>query len=96
MWFGIYAGTVYHHGAGFRRDKVSRADLQGLTEARHNRSALGRAAEAALDYLLRRSPVRFLRRWTSVERLNRRNTRLSEAIFARIQRDETFPKDILD
>ncbi|HEY1763339.1 MAG TPA: hypothetical protein VGF85_00355 [Opitutaceae bacterium] len=96
VWFGIYADRVYHHGAGFRRDKLSRADLQGLAEARRRRNALGRAVEGTLDHLLRRSPVAALRRWTAVERLNRRNTQLSEAIFTRIQRDEPFLRDFLE
>lgn len=95
VWFGIYGDIVYHHGAGFRRDKVSRADLQTLAQARSASGTLGRAAGIAADYLLRRSPARALRRWTSVERLNRRNTELSETIFARIWRDEPFLRDFL-
>jgi hypothetical protein len=95
VWFGVYADVAYHHGAGFRRDKVSRADLRALAEERRRGGSLGRAAGAALDYLLRRSPVRSLRAWTSVERLNRRNTELSETIFGRLQRDEPFLQELL-
>jgi hypothetical protein len=95
VWFGVYADALYHHGAGFRRDKVSRADLQGLAESRGRRGTLARAAGAALDVLLRRSPVRALRAYTDFERLNRRNTRLSEDIFGRILRDEPFVRDLL-
>jgi hypothetical protein len=95
VWFGVYADAVYHHGAGFRRDKVSRADLQGLAESRGRRGTLAKAAGAALDGLLRRSPLRALRAYTEFERLNRRNTRLSEDIFGRIQRDEPFVRDLL-
>jgi hypothetical protein len=95
VWFGIYADVVYHHGAGFRSDKVSRADLQGLEERRALQPPLARAATRALDYLLRKSPVRALRSYTSVQRLNRRNTLLSEEILARIERDEPVFAELL-
>jgi hypothetical protein len=90
LWFGVYGGAVYHHGAGFRTDKLSRADLAGLAEAQGRRPAAARAATRALDYLLRRSPIRALRRLTSTQRADRRIARLSEEFFERVRSDDQF------
>ncbi len=95
VWFGIYGDVVYHHGAGFRPDKVSRADLQFLEEMRSRRAPIARAAARAVDYLLRKSPIRALRGYTAIQRLNRKNTRLSEEILARIERDEPVSREFM-
>ncbi len=96
VWFATYGGVIYHHGAGFRSDKVSRADLQYLEEMRARQAPVPRLAARALDYLLRKSPVRALRAHTAIQRLNRKNTRLSEEILARIERDEPVFSELLD
>jgi hypothetical protein len=90
LWFGVYGGTVYHHGAGFRTDKLSRADLAVLAEAQGRRPAVARAATRMLDYLLRRSPVRVLRGLTRARREDRRVARLSQEFFERVKSDEQF------
>jgi|HubBroStandDraft_1064217.scaffolds.fasta_scaffold145304_2 hypothetical protein len=96
LWFGIYGGVVYHHGAGFRQDKLSRADLAALAEAKSRGSAVGRYAAGALDYLLRRSPIRALRSQTSVKRADRRVARLSEEFFKRVKSDEQFYRVLVE
>ncbi len=90
LWFGVYGDLVYHHGAGFRKDKLSRADLAVLAEARGRAGPLTRGAAAALDYLLKRSPIRALRRHTSVQREDRRVARLSDEFFKRVRDDGEF------
>jgi hypothetical protein len=96
LWFGVYGGAVYHHGAGFRRDKLSRADLAGLAEARRRRPAAARAAAGTLDYLLRRSPIRALRGLTRAQREDRRIARLSGEFFERVRNDDQFYRVLLE
>jgi hypothetical protein len=96
LWFGVYGGAVYHHGAGFRRDKLSRADLAGLAESQGRRPAVARAAAGTLDYLLRRSPIRALRGLTRAQREDRRVARLSGEFFERVKNDEQFYRVLLE
>jgi hypothetical protein len=96
VWFGIYGDVVYHHGAGFRKDKLSRADLAALAEARGHASPIARAASGTLDFLLRRSPVRALRRQTAVQREDRRVARLSEEFFERVRSDGQFYRALME
>jgi hypothetical protein len=95
LWFGVYGNVIYHHGAGFRRDKLSRVDLAALAEARGRASPLARGTLGALDYLLRRSPLRALRRQTSVQREDRRVARLSEEFFSRVRNDGDFHRALI-
>jgi hypothetical protein len=95
LWFGVYADIVYHHGAGFRPDKLSRADLAALAEARSRMSPLARAASGAADYLLRRSPIRALRRQTASQREDRRVARLSEEFFRKVRDDGEFHRELI-
>jgi hypothetical protein len=95
LWFGIYGGAVYHHGAGFREDKVSRADLSELAQARSGLSPLRRGAARVIDRLLSKSPIKRLRAETSVRRASRRNRRLSDEILERIKADEEFFRQLL-
>jgi len=90
LLFGIYGGTIYHHGAGFRDEKVSRADLNSLAEARARMPPLRRLAAAMLDRALGKSPIRGLRRATAVKRAGRENRRLSDEFFGRIMRTSSF------
>jgi hypothetical protein len=96
LWFGIYGGAVYHHGAGFRKDKLSRADLAALAEERGRGSAPGRAAADMLDYVLRRSPLRALRKMTRAQREDRRVARLSDEFFERVKSDEHFYRVLME
>jgi hypothetical protein len=95
LWFGIYGNAVYHHGAGFRSFKVSRADLQRLAQARGRLPPAGRITAGVLDRLLRRSPIRALRACASLQKTNRHNTLLSEEMFESIKRDDLFYKMLM-
>jgi hypothetical protein len=96
LWFGVYGGVVYHHGAGFRQDKLSRADLAAL-EANHAREpTLKRAGYQVLDYILRRSPIRALRTLTRQQRASRRNELLCDGVLGSIRNDDQFFRTLLD
>lgn len=96
LWFGIYGGVVYHHGAGFRPDKVSRADLAELERSAKEGPVLARGAARLLDYALRKSPLAALRGQTRVRRASERNRRLGDAFMERIRRDPEFYRALLD
>jgi hypothetical protein len=93
VWFGVYGGAVYHHGAGFRSAKVSRADLQHLAEARRSLPPIRRAAARLSDYLLGRSPIRSLRSRTALQKTIRQNALLSDQLLERIRQDEQFHRE---
>jgi hypothetical protein len=96
LWFGVYGGAVYHHGAGFRSDKLSRADLAALAQAQGRRPAAARAAAGTIDYLLRRSPIRALRGLTRAQREDRRVARLSREFFERVRNDDQFYRVLVE
>jgi hypothetical protein len=83
VWFGIYAGVVYHHGAGFRNVKVCRADLQAISKTNAIRNCLvgyGSGSAAVTD-------------WTNdplIAKINRRNSALSSMILERILQSDSF------
>jgi len=87
LWFGVYGGIVYHHGAGFRW-AVGRVDLVNpprlTTRARHV-PGLGR--------LLRRRnrarAQRFHARTAAVAQ------RLSDEVYGRIERDPEFYRELI-
>ena len=87
LWFGVYGGIVYHHGAGFRW-AVGRVDLVNpprlTTRAKHV-PGLGR--------LLRRRnrarAPRFHARTAAVAE------RLSNDVYERIERDPEFYRDLI-
>jgi hypothetical protein len=89
VWFGVYGGVVYHHGAGFR-PAVSRVDLA-------TRPAAGWTARAA------RTPVlgAAARRWQRVREARwwRRRTAeaaaLSEQVYDELARDPEFYRRFL-
>ena len=76
LFFGIYGGIVYHHGAGFRR-MISRADL----------AAAGRGSKAPTTAFARF--VDSARRLLTT-RSERGNRKLSDEIFQQILRDPAF------
>jgi hypothetical protein len=78
LFFGVYGGAIYHHGAGFR-SPVSRADTIGLRPIPSgNTPVLGPLAR-------RLGRIR----WNAqAGKIARRNLRLSEGILARIERDD--------
>ncbi len=87
LWFGVYGGIVYHHGAGFRW-AVGRVDLVNpprlTTRAKHV-PGLGR--------LLRR------RNRARAQRFHARTAadaeRLSDDVYQRIQRDPEFYRELI-
>jgi hypothetical protein len=95
LWFGIYGDRVYHHGAGFRDAKLSRADLKALADARSGWSSLRRGAARLFDYGLSKSPIRSLRTVTSLQKAIRRNGILSEQFFEKVKNDEQFYRELM-
>jgi hypothetical protein len=95
LWFGIYGGVLYHHGAGFREAKLSRADMNALAEARAGLSPFGRAAARLFDYGLSKSPFRALRASTSLQKAIRLNGRLSDQFFQKVKNDEDFVRELM-
>jgi hypothetical protein len=80
LYFGIYGGIVYHHGAGFRTGELSPAD----------RELAPRPAPASRVRLLR-PVVRLLHgvRWRRWERRTRaQHVRQSRRIFERIRQGD--------
>jgi hypothetical protein len=90
LWFGIYGGIIYHHGAGFRPDKYSRADLTSLAAAKAHWSPVRKNVARMLERLLSKNPIRALRTKTSLQRAIERNWRLSDELFEQIKSDEHF------
>jgi hypothetical protein len=72
--FGIYAGAIYHHGAGFR-NPVTRGDLAG-------------AKLSAKEKLRAVFPWRYRR--VLRHRIGTRNAQLSEQIFNQLQTPNLF------
>jgi hypothetical protein len=87
LWFGIYGGIVYHHGAGFR-EPLSRADL--LDEPAPHR--LGRRVPGLAPLVERWDSARAQRfraaRKMSVEQLH-------ADMFARLRSDPEFYRVLL-
>jgi len=78
LFFGVYGDAVYHHGAGFR-DPISRSDTVGLRPIPSGRTPLVGTLARRLGRI----------RWRVQARaIARRNLRLSERIFAGIERDD--------
>jgi hypothetical protein len=87
LWYGVYGGVVYHHGAGFR-SAVGRVDL--LARTRPGR--LGRTAPGA---------GALLRRWDESRRRRAQSEaaaaaeRLHEEMFAKLRDDPEFYRALL-
>jgi hypothetical protein len=95
LWFGIYAGLVYHHGAGFRDrlehvDGVGRKTINPRVAARATRSPtwipLAHRAERSVRY---RAAARRARRWHAT--MGSSADELSDVIFDDIiERPDSF------
>jgi hypothetical protein len=87
LWFGIYGGVVYHHGAGFRW-AVGRVDLRDgprlKTRAKHV-PGVGRVLRRLHRARAQRAHAR-----TAADAQH-----LREEVFARIQRDPEFFREFL-
>lgn len=76
VWFGVYGGIVYHHGAGSRRFPLSRPETMALSW--HD------SGPALLDFVLN-VPIALRRRLRM-----RRNRRLGERVYRWLQADPEF------
>lgn len=87
LWFGIYGGVVYHHGAGFRR-AVGRVDLVNpprlTTPAKH--------IPGVGNVLRWRNRARAQRRYA---RTAEAADRLSDEVYGRIVEDPAFFASLL-
>ena len=82
LWFGVYGDLVYHHGAGFRPGRGTRAE-------RDPAPAFDRGDEPpAAGQALR--TAKLLRSRRAAARLYREAEQLNDAWFARIQVDPQF------
>ncbi|HVM63688.1 MAG TPA: hypothetical protein VMU14_02420 [Acidimicrobiales bacterium] len=80
VWFGVYAGVIYHHGAGFRAAQ-SRQDLQAAPRPLPT-------TVPGLRGLARSFNARRRMRWAET---NAREVRsLSDEVFAELQQDFDF------
>ena len=85
LWFGVYGGVVYHHGAGFR-PPISRADA---AEAPRRHTA---------DFPGLRGPSRKLNSWRDRRWRERRQAiakAMSDRVYAQIRSDPTFHQQFL-
>ena len=103
LWFAVYAGHVYHHGAGFRR-RVSRVDVAETATSPPPGSATRPAStacatRAALDMLRRvnMTNVRYIWNGLRQERPNSEQSRyledataLSDGVYADLVADPEF------
>jgi hypothetical protein len=82
LWFGIYGDLVYHHGAGFRQGRQTRADIEAAPTFNQGESlpVVGRAAKM----------TNVLRSRRAVDREFQATKNLSNDWFRRIQTDPEF------
>ncbi|MDJ0878423.1 MAG: hypothetical protein QNI86_07405 [Halieaceae bacterium] len=86
LWFGVYGGLVYHHGAGFR-DKLCRLDaLNGVD--RLSSTLIGLQRRLRLQRRLPRFNGWLTRQLHNYMR--RKNSRLAEQVYASIIADPDF------
>jgi hypothetical protein len=84
LWFGVYEGVVYHHGAGFR-NPLCRRDLHALRSEAHR--TWGWPVSWAIDRL---PLVGKYRRRCERRRAIRRNDELSKRVYKNIVQDPLF------
>lgn len=85
LWFGIYGGMVYHHGAGFR-NPFSRIERDGSPLLNAMLTILQRRMRSA--GILKRL-LEFINRAIEIP-WSRKNRRLSREIYSQICKDELF------
>ena len=78
LFFAVYGDVIYHHGAGFR-SPIDQTDRAGLTHIPDLSLPIVRSVAWRLGLLRRRA---------SRAKTARRNQKLSEEIFAKIERDD--------
>jgi hypothetical protein len=79
LWFGVYGGLVYHHGAGFR-ERLSRVDLAALDRPPSRIPVVRR--------------LRFEWAQNRERRRRREVDRLSDLVFARLTSEDDFCGDL--
>ncbi|HEY5250115.1 MAG TPA: hypothetical protein VIJ09_00540 [Acidimicrobiales bacterium] len=87
LWFGIYGDVVYHHGAGFRPGKPTRADKDTM-------AGFGQGEGLPVVGGLARM-TNGLRRGREAGRVFRQSQALSAEWFARLQSDPDFFRPLL-
>jgi hypothetical protein len=87
LWFGVYGDLVYHHGAGFRPGKSSRADKEAAPgfDQGEGIPLLGPLARITNG----------LRRGREAGRVFRQSQAMSAEWFARLQSDPDFFQPLL-
>ncbi len=87
LWFGIYGDVVYHHGAGFRPGKPTRADKDAMTGFGQGEGlpVVGRLAKMTNN----------LRRGREAGRVFRESQEMSADWFGRLQSDPDFYRPLL-
>jgi hypothetical protein len=81
LWFGIYEGLIYHHGAGFR-PPISRIDFQNV--AVQARGSWRWPLAVIIDRLDPNRRWRSLQQVNPVRKLERRAMRESQQVSARV------------
>lgn len=96
VWFGVYDHRIYHHGAGFRNLRQSRADVEPASTAR----PLATLTLGQLIRTLRRRPRRLKRlrpgdiaQATRKTLTLRREASYEAALFARLADDPRFYRE---
>jgi hypothetical protein len=87
LWFGVYGDIVYHHGAGFRPGKSTRADKDAIP-------AFDQGEELAVVGAVARL-TNGIRRGRAAGRVFRQSQDLSAEWFARLQSDPDFFRPLL-
>lgn len=81
IFFGVYGGLIYHHGAGFRQP-LSRSDVAAIPGATELAGS-GRGTPEFNEYMTLTKPKRD------------ENERLSDEVFDRIKSDDDFVQTLL-
>jgi hypothetical protein len=80
IFFGVYGGLIYHHGAGFRQP-LSRSDVAGIPGA----TELAGSARGTPEF----------NEYTTLTKTKRdENERLSDEVFDRIKSDDDFAQTL--
>ena len=82
LWFGIYDGVVYHHGAAFR-NPTSRADVASLDD-------FSRFRFTALEKLPKIFKKIIPKRFQPLCEIAKKNRSMSERVFEKIQKNTEF------
>lgn len=95
LWFGVYDGMIYHHGAGFR-DPLSRVDIERIAET--TKGTWQAKLSSGIDRFVAKDP-----RFNRFQRLNpvrirerqaiRENRGLNARVFESLRSDPEFYRE---